>query len=65
MAPSAFRGPALQALDGERRERLVAATPLARIGEAHEVAAAVVFLAEAGAGYITGPTLDLNGGATP
>lgn len=62
VAPSAIRGPALQALDDERRERLLAATPLARIGEAYEVAAAVVFLAGAGAGYITGTTLDLNGG---
>ena len=62
VAPSAIRGPALQELDDEQRERLLAATPLARIGEAYEVAAAVVFLAGAGAGYITGATLDINGG---
>lgn len=62
VAPSAIRGPALHELDDEQRERLLAATPLARIGEAYEVAAAVVFLAGARAGYITGATLDINGG---
>jgi 3-oxoacyl-[acyl-carrier protein] reductase len=62
VAPSAIDGPALQGLGDGQRDRLVAATPLGRVGEAFEVAAAVVFLAGKGAGYITGATLDLNGG---
>ncbi|MEO6972101.1 MAG: SDR family NAD(P)-dependent oxidoreductase [Rhodoferax sp.] len=62
VAPSAIDSPALHGLDDGQRDRLVAETPLARVGEAFEVAAAVVFLAGKSAGYITGTTLDLNGG---
>ena len=36
--------------------------PLARFGTAQEVAAAVAFLASPAAGYISGATLDVNGG---
>lgn len=37
-------------------------TPLGRAGEPDEIAAAVLFLASDGAGYITGQTLRVNGG---
>lgn len=36
--------------------------PAGRFGEAHEIAAAVAFLASREAGYITGTTLHVNGG---
>jgi 3-oxoacyl-[acyl-carrier protein] reductase len=36
--------------------------PAGRLGLAEEVAASVVFLASAEAGYITGHTLNVNGG---
>jgi 3-oxoacyl-[acyl-carrier protein] reductase len=62
LAPSAIRSPLLDALDESTRDALAAASPLGRVGEAHEVAAAVVFLASPAAAYITGATLDLNGG---
>ena len=37
--------------------------PLGRLGEAHEVAAAFVFLAGPGASFITGQCINVNGGA--
>ena len=62
IAPSAIDSPALQALPEARRDALLQATPLGRFGRGDEVAAAVLYLAGDGAGYITGTTLDLNGG---
>ncbi len=50
------------ALNEERRKGLIGQIPLARLGEAADVAAAVVFLASPGAAYITGATLHVNGG---
>ena len=41
----------------------VAGLPLARAGEPDDVARAAVFLAGEWAGFITGATLDVNGGA--
>ncbi|HSR54830.1 MAG TPA: 3-oxoacyl-[acyl-carrier-protein] reductase [Alphaproteobacteria bacterium] len=49
-------------LEGEQRERLLGAIPVARFGEAPEIAAAAVFLASDEASYITGQTLHVNGG---
>jgi 3-oxoacyl-[acyl-carrier protein] reductase len=62
VAPSAIDSPALAELAAPRRERLLQATPLGRFGQAQEVAAAVVYLASDAAAYMTGATLDLNGG---
>lgn len=44
------------------KERMLANIPLKRMGRAEDVAAAVVFLAGEGAGYITGHVIDVNGG---
>lgn len=44
-------------LDGLAQE-----LPLGRLGLAHEVASAVLFLASDGASYITGQTISVNGG---
>lgn len=44
------------------RGRLVGATPLARFGRADEVASAAVFLGSDAASYITGQTININGG---
>jgi 2-hydroxycyclohexanecarboxyl-CoA dehydrogenase len=46
----------------EFEERFVETTPLRRVGEPEEIAAAVAFLASARAGYITGQVLSPNGG---
>jgi NAD(P)-dependent dehydrogenase (short-subunit alcohol dehydrogenase family) len=43
---------------------ILAATPLGRIADAGEVAAAVVYLASDGASYVTGHTLPVDGGWT-
>jgi 2-hydroxycyclohexanecarboxyl-CoA dehydrogenase len=53
-------------LDGRPhlREGLLRATPLGRLGQPEEVAAAVAYLASPGAGYVTGQTLSVNGGIT-
>jgi 3-oxoacyl-[acyl-carrier protein] reductase len=44
------------------RKQLEAQTPLGRIGQPHDIAPAVVFLASSGAGWITGETLLVAGG---
>ncbi|MGH8814848.1 MAG: SDR family oxidoreductase, partial [Advenella sp.] len=36
--------------------------PVGRMGQAEEIALAVVFLASPKSGFITGETLDVNGG---
>ncbi len=49
-------------LTEEQKQAMLANVPLARAGTVQDVAAAVCFLAGDGAGYITGHTLDVNGG---
>ena len=48
--------------DGDFAAVAKAATALGRYGRPEEVAAAIVFLASPGASYITGTTLDIDGG---
>ncbi|WP_373317855.1 3-oxoacyl-ACP reductase FabG [Sediminicurvatus halobius] len=45
-----------------QRDALLQQTPLGRLGAPEDIAAAVCFLASAQAGYITGETLNVNGG---
>jgi 3-oxoacyl-[acyl-carrier protein] reductase len=47
----------------EMRQRIVRSIPLGRLGRSEEVAALVAFLASDEAGFITGATFDINGGA--
>jgi len=46
----------------EVRQKVAASTPLRREGEAHEVAELVVFLASDNASFITGASVEINGG---
>ena len=50
------------ALNEKQREAILGTIPAGRLGEGDEVAAAVVYLASAEAGYVTGHTLHVNGG---
>jgi 3-oxoacyl-[acyl-carrier protein] reductase len=49
-------------LSNDIKTSLLAGIPLARLGDAKEIANAVAFLASDGASYITGETLHVNGG---
>ncbi|WP_295549219.1 SDR family NAD(P)-dependent oxidoreductase [uncultured Pseudacidovorax sp.] len=62
LAPAAIRSPALDGLPEVRRQALLGAIPLGRFGEPEEVGAAAVFLASGAGAFITGATLDVNGG---
>jgi len=46
----------------EVRKKVAAATPLRREGEAGEVADLVTYLASDGSSFLTGTSLDINGG---
>lgn len=48
--------------DPQARERRLSLTPLRRVGTPEEIAAAALFLAGPGAGFITGQTIVVDGG---
>jgi NAD(P)-dependent dehydrogenase (short-subunit alcohol dehydrogenase family) len=50
------------ATDREAKARILARTPLGRIGDPDEIAAVAVFLASAEASYVTGQTIYADGG---
>ncbi len=62
VAPGFIDTDMTRALDDSQREELLRNIPLARLGEMKDIAEAVCFLAQPGAGYITGQTLHVNGG---
>jgi 3-oxoacyl-[acyl-carrier protein] reductase len=51
-----------RALDDSQKTALLKEIPLQRLGEPHDIAASVLFLASSMGGYITGQTLHVNGG---
>jgi 3-oxoacyl-[acyl-carrier protein] reductase len=62
VAPGFIDTDMTRALSEQQRGTILNRIPLARLGRAEDVAAAVVFLASPQAGYITGATLPVNGG---
>ena len=62
LCPGYIETEAIAGLDAEARQRTLAQIPMRRFGRPAEVAAAVQFLACAGAAYITGSTLKIDGG---
>ncbi len=62
VAPGFIDTDMTRGLPDEHKEALLKQIPLNRLGQAEEIAAAVLFLASPGAAYITGETLHVNGG---
>ena len=66
IAPGLIRTDFARALweDPEREKATNRSTPLRRIGEPHEIAGAVVYLASPAAAFITGQAMVIDGGVT-
>ena len=62
VAPAAIDGPMVSLVPPEKVEAMVRTIPVGRLGRGEEVAAAVAYLASDAAGFVTGATLDVNGG---
>ena len=62
VAPGFIQTAMTDELPEAHKAAILAQIPLARYGSDHDIAAAVAFLASDAAGYITGHTLDVNGG---
>jgi 3-oxoacyl-[acyl-carrier protein] reductase len=62
VAPGFIATDMTEGLPEAQKAALLGQIPLGRLGAADEVAEAVAFLASAGAGYITGTELHVNGG---
>ena len=62
VAPGFIQTAMTDELTDAQKAGILAQIPLARYGSDADIAASVAFLASDGAGYITGHTLDVNGG---
>ena len=62
VSPGYCRTAMVMAIPQAVREQIVAGIPVGRLGEPHEVARVVSFLAAEDAGFITGANIPVNGG---
>ena len=62
VAPGFINTAMTQALNESQQQAILSQIPLGRMGEAEDIANAVVFLASEEASYITGTVLHVNGG---
>ncbi|WP_417727969.1 3-oxoacyl-[acyl-carrier-protein] reductase [Roseovarius sp.] len=62
VAPGFIATPMTDKLNDDQKAALSVHIPMARMGTADEIAAAVLYLASPEAGYVTGATLHVNGG---
>ncbi len=62
VAPGFIATPMTDVLSEDQKAKLLGAIPAGRLGMPEDVAAGVVYLASAEAGYVTGQTLHINGG---
>jgi len=62
VAPGFIQTDMTKNLTTEQTEKMLAQVPLGRLGKTDEIAASVVFLASDSAAYISGETININGG---
>lgn len=62
VAPGFIATPMTDELTDAQKEKINGSIPMARMGTPEDIAAAVVYLSSAEAGYVTGQTLHVNGG---
>ena len=62
IAPGFIQTDMTDALTSEQVDKMLSQVPLKRLGEAQEIGALVVYLASDSASYITGETININGG---
>jgi len=62
VAPGFIETDMTDKLQEEQRQALLGQIALNRLGAADEIASVVLFLATAGAAYVTGETVHVNGG---
>ena len=64
VAPGLIASPMTDALSDDIRSAITESIPLRRLGQPHDVAAAVLYLASPEAAYVTGSPLEVAGGMT-
>ena len=62
ITPGPFPNPMIQKADPKFIERLSAKTPMKRVGQNSEIVGPTLFLLSAGASFVTGHSLDVDGG---
>jgi NAD(P)-dependent dehydrogenase (short-subunit alcohol dehydrogenase family) len=62
ICPAMIETPMLDGLTEEQLENVIAGIPLKRVGKTSELAGACLFLASDLSGFVTGATIDVNGG---
>jgi 3-oxoacyl-[acyl-carrier protein] reductase len=62
IAPHAIESEMIAEWTAEKKQRVIESIPLRRIGLPEDVAEAAIFLASDGASFITGETINVNGG---
>lgn len=62
ICPAMIETPMLDGLSQEQLDNVVAGIPLKRVGKTSELAGACLFLASDLSGFVTGATIDVNGG---